>query len=163
MRLYECAISYCPRTYEEGKKIGWRDGLHALYCILHYSAHCAPLPMQFLLYFFIGLCAALTNIFCFSILFSAGLTLFNAVIFSFILAAIVNYILCITILFQHKARWSSKGEIAAYAVTVIVMGGLDCAITGGLVACGLGAQWSKILSTGVGFIGNFLLRKFFVF
>lgn len=45
VRLYECSISYTPRTHEEGKKIGWRDGVHALYCILHYSAHIAPLPM----------------------------------------------------------------------------------------------------------------------
>ena len=51
-RVYECAISYNPRTYEEGKKIGWKDGIRALYCIFHYSAHTAPLPMQLLIYFF---------------------------------------------------------------------------------------------------------------
>jgi hypothetical protein len=36
-RVYEVAISYSGRTYEEGKKIGWRDGLKALWCILRYS------------------------------------------------------------------------------------------------------------------------------
>jgi hypothetical protein len=30
-------ISYCGRTYEEGKKIGWKDGVRALYCLLKYS------------------------------------------------------------------------------------------------------------------------------
>lgn len=36
-RIYEVAISYYGRTYAEGKKIGWRDGLHALWCILKYN------------------------------------------------------------------------------------------------------------------------------
>jgi len=36
-RLYEVAVSYAGRTYEEGKKIGWRDGLTALWCILRYG------------------------------------------------------------------------------------------------------------------------------
>jgi glycosyltransferase involved in cell wall biosynthesis len=36
-RVYEIGISYSGRTYEEGKKIGWRDGVRALYCIVRYS------------------------------------------------------------------------------------------------------------------------------
>ncbi|NFV81581.1 glycosyltransferase family 2 protein [Magnetospirillum aberrantis] len=36
-RIYEVGISYSGRTYEEGKKIGWRDGVRALYCIVRYS------------------------------------------------------------------------------------------------------------------------------
>jgi len=36
-RVFEVAISYYGRTYAEGKKIGWRDGLHALWCILNYN------------------------------------------------------------------------------------------------------------------------------
>jgi len=36
-RIYEVAISYAGRTYDEGKKIGWRDGLRAMYCIARYS------------------------------------------------------------------------------------------------------------------------------
>jgi hypothetical protein len=31
-RVWECAKSYRPRTYEKGKKIGWKDGARALYC-----------------------------------------------------------------------------------------------------------------------------------
>jgi glycosyltransferase involved in cell wall biosynthesis len=37
-RIYEVGISYSGRTYDEGKKIGWRDGLRALRCIVQYSA-----------------------------------------------------------------------------------------------------------------------------
>jgi hypothetical protein len=36
-RFYEVGISYYGRTYEEGKKIGWRDGIRALYAILKYN------------------------------------------------------------------------------------------------------------------------------
>ncbi|TVR81773.1 MAG: glycosyltransferase family 2 protein [Saprospirales bacterium] len=37
IRIYEVGISYYGRTYEEGKKIGWRDGVRALYCIMKYG------------------------------------------------------------------------------------------------------------------------------
>ncbi len=37
IRVYEVGISYYGRTYEEGKKIGWRDGFRAIYCILKYN------------------------------------------------------------------------------------------------------------------------------
>ncbi len=37
IRIYEVSISYAARTYAEGKKIGWRDGLHAVWCILKYN------------------------------------------------------------------------------------------------------------------------------
>jgi glycosyltransferase involved in cell wall biosynthesis len=49
LRIYEVGISYWGRTYEEGKKIGWKDGVRALYCLLKYSlkeprAKAAPEP-----------------------------------------------------------------------------------------------------------------------
>ena len=36
-RIYEVGISYYGRTYEEGKKIGWRDGVRAIWCIVKYN------------------------------------------------------------------------------------------------------------------------------
>jgi glycosyltransferase involved in cell wall biosynthesis len=36
-RVYEVGVHYAGRTYAEGKKIGWRDGLRAVYCILKYN------------------------------------------------------------------------------------------------------------------------------
>jgi len=36
-RIYEVGISYYGRTYQEGKKINWKDGLHAIYCIIKYN------------------------------------------------------------------------------------------------------------------------------
>jgi glycosyltransferase involved in cell wall biosynthesis len=56
LRIYEVGIGYWGRTYEEGKKIGWKDGFRALYCLMKYSvkeprfrvapAHVASAPDQ---------------------------------------------------------------------------------------------------------------------
>jgi len=37
LRIYEVSISYRGRTYQEGKKVGWRDGVRAIWCILKYN------------------------------------------------------------------------------------------------------------------------------
>lgn len=37
IRIYEVGISYYGRTYDEGKKIGWKDGFRAIYCIIKYG------------------------------------------------------------------------------------------------------------------------------
>jgi glycosyltransferase involved in cell wall biosynthesis len=37
IRIYEVGISYYGRTYQEGKKIGWKDGFHAIFCIIKYG------------------------------------------------------------------------------------------------------------------------------
>jgi glycosyltransferase involved in cell wall biosynthesis len=41
-RVYEVGISYSGRTYAEGKKIGWKDGVRAFYCIVKYSRGGSP-------------------------------------------------------------------------------------------------------------------------
>ena len=51
LRIYEVGISYWGRTYEEGKKIGWKDGFRALYCLFKYSlkepkAHAVSQPVS---------------------------------------------------------------------------------------------------------------------
>jgi len=162
-RIWECAISYRPRTYEEGKKIGWKDGAWALYCILHFSAHTAPLPMQLLIYLFIGGISAISNILFFSILLGTSVGMSTAVVLAFSGAALVNYLLCILILFKHKARWTTTGEIMAYMVTLAIMGAFDTAITLYFVSTGLSPVISKTLGAGFGFVGNFLLRRYLVF
>jgi len=46
LRIYEVGISYWGRTYEEGKKIGWKDGVRCLWCLLKYSIKERPVPLQ---------------------------------------------------------------------------------------------------------------------
>lgn len=162
-RVCECAIDYSPRTYEEGKKIGWKDGLAALYCILHYGAPFAPAPMQFLIYFFIGALCAIANIAAFAIFMGLGMPMVPAVVIAFILAALLNYLLCLAILFRHKSRWSGPREILAYGAVVAIMCVADVAMTLGFTWLGCVPVVSKALSSVIGFIGNFLLRKFAVF
>ena len=162
-RIYECAITYLPRSYEEGKKINWKDGVRALYCIFHYGAHGAPLPMQILIYLFIGGTCAIINITLFSLLFGMGMSIGAAIVTAFVAAAAANYWMCILILFQHKARWNTGGEIVAYLATVAIMGVVDYGMTMGFTALNWGPTSSKALATGFGLIGNFLLRRFLVF
>src|SRR5436190_18728170 len=45
-RIFEVGISYAGRTYAEGKKIGWRDGIRALYCVVAYSGAGARLRLK---------------------------------------------------------------------------------------------------------------------
>jgi len=162
-RVYECAIHYNPRTYDEGKKIGYKDGIRALYCILHYGAPYAPLPMQFLLYTVIGGICAVVNLAAFIAMDMAAVPLFYSVWGSFLIAAFLNYVLCAIILFKHKARWSGFTEMLMYVFVLIVMGWSDYFITYGLIRVGLNDILSKTISTVVCFIGNFVLRKWLVF
>ena len=46
LRVYEVGISYSGRTYEEGKKIGWKDGLRAVWCLLKYSFGESRVPVH---------------------------------------------------------------------------------------------------------------------
>lgn len=163
-RVGEVAISYRPRTFSEGKKIGWKDGVRALYCIFHYNAPSLPVPMQLVIYFFIGAAAAVANVLAFLLLVRFGsLPTLPAVVFAFVIAAAVNYLLCIAFLFRHKARWSSAGELIAYVFTLLVMGGLDYGITAGLMAMSFSGFWAKAWSNVIGFVGNYLFRRYFVF
>jgi glycosyltransferase involved in cell wall biosynthesis len=162
-RVYETAISYNPRSYEEGKKIGWRDGVQALYCLLHYGAHTSPLPMQILLYLFIGGVSLCSNIVFFGIGNYAKIPLNISIVSAFVLAAAVNYILCILILFRHNSRWNNFGELSLYLLSVTIMCGLDYGLTQGLIALSCGLLASKFIASLAGFVGNFVLRRWLVF
>jgi dolichol-phosphate mannosyltransferase len=162
-RVYECAISYTPRTFEEGKKIGWKDGIWALYCILHYGAPTAPLPMQLIVYGVIGLACSFVNVLLFCLLYYNFMPIEWSLFIAFMVAATLNYFLCISLLFQHNARWHTFGEVVAYGAAIFCMGLLDLGLTVTFAAVGIAAILSKTLSVLIGFAGNFLLRRFLVF
>ena len=163
LRIYEIGISYQGRTYEEGKKIGAKDALRTLYCIIKYNAHKAPVPIQFFIYIFIGGLAALFNLVVFLMLMSTFNNLFIATPIAFFSAAAVNYLLCIFILFKHKAKWNSLTEIILFIFIVCIIGIIDLLTTNYLFKIGLSAGLAKIIATGVGLIFNFLGRKYLVF
>ena len=163
LRIFEMGISYFGRTYEEGKKIGWKDGFRALYCIFRYNAHKAPVPIQFMIYLFIGATSALVNLAVFLAVYNSGIAVEIAAPTAFAFAAIINYLLSITILFRSKVKWSSGVEIMIYALLVIMVGAFDLYFTKGLLYSGFSAGLAKVMATGLGFILNFIGRKYLVF
>ena len=162
-RVYEMGISYHGRTYEEGKKIGAKDGLRALYCIFRYNAYRVPLPIQFIIYLLIGGTAAMVNLLAFLGLIGFGLPVTWAAPTAFVLAAATNYILCILLLFRHKARWNSVLEILFYCLLVVLMTGVDLKITQACLMMGTSAVMAKLTATAIGLVLNFLGRRFLIF
>jgi len=163
LRVFEVGISYYGRTYAEGKKIGFRDGIRALYCICHYNAHRAPWFVQLFLYLFIGGLSAVVNFFIFMGLFHNGLNAAVSAPVAYIIAAMVNYFLCIFLLFRHRARWNSTAEVLIFLFIVSAIGVLDLAMTKALIDLGNPPGLSKLLASGAGLIFNFLGRRFLVF
>lgn len=163
LAIYEMGISYSGRTYQEGKKIGWRDGFRALYCIVRYNAPALPLPLQFLVYLFIGGTAALVNLLLFLLLLWAGAGMAVAAIVAFFLAAGVNYLLCVLLLFKRRSRWSGPAEMAVYGLLVAVLALVDMQTTKLLYAGGTPAGLAKFIASGVALLLNFLGRRHLVF
>ncbi len=163
LRIYEIGISYYARTYEEGKKIRIIDGVRALYCIVRYNAHWALLPVQFLVYFFVGGVSAIVNLFIFLGLTKTGYVVTIAAPAAFVSAAIVNYFVCILLLFRHKARWSATTEIIFFLSLVSFIGIIDLGVTKLSMLFGMYASVSKLLASGVCLVLNFLGRRFWIF
>lgn len=163
LRIFEMGISYYGRTYDEGKKIGYKDGLRALYCILHYNGHKAPVPIQFLLYTFIGGIAAIANFLIFITLFNNGWDITVSAPLAFILAAIVNYFLGIIFLFRRKVKWGLFSETLLFILVVAAGAILDLFITKLVFNYGMTPQLSKIIATIIVLIFNYSGRRYIVF
>jgi glycosyltransferase involved in cell wall biosynthesis len=163
LRIYETGISYYGRTYEEGKKIGVKDAVRAIYCIMRYNLHRAPLPVQFAAYLFIGGVSAVFNLAVFLAALSFGYSTTTSAVSAFLLAAALNYLMCILLLFRHKAKWSAPKEIAIYILVVCVLGIMDVELTKLFMGCGLAAWASKSAATVIGLVLNFAGRRLLVF
>ena len=163
LRVFEAGTSYYGRTYAEGKKIGFKDGIRALYCICHYNAHKAPWFIQFFLYLFIGGISAVANFLIFMGLFHAGLTVSVSAPVAYLIAAFVNYFLCIFLLFRHRARWNSVMEVLIFLLVIALIGVLDLVMTEALIELGNPPSLSKLCATGAGLVFNFLGRRLVVF
>ncbi len=163
VRIFEMGVSYSGRTYEEGKKIGYRDGFRALYCIFHYNARKAPVPVQFLIYILIGGLSALANISLFLIFIKLGIVDNISITAAFVLAAVMNYLLCITFLLRHKAKWRTAGEVLVYFLVVCLVGVIDFGATKIMLNLGTAPWLAKSTACIVGLLFNFLGRRYFVF
>jgi glycosyltransferase involved in cell wall biosynthesis len=162
VRIYEMGIAYAGRTYEEGKKIGAKDGFRALYCILRYNMPHAPLPIQMLGYFLVGSLCAVVNL----VLFNAFLSFTSAWLAApaaFMLAAVLNYWLCIRVLFRHRAKWSTWGELGVYGALVLIVGGVDLLSTIAFLSTGVAPWVAKAISSGIALLLNYFGRRLLVF
>jgi dolichol-phosphate mannosyltransferase len=162
LRIYETGISYAGRTYEEGKKTGLKDVARALYCIVRYNMPHAPLPVLFGGYLIVGGLCAIANLLLFTAL-STVVPVAAAAPTAFVLAAILNYWLCVILLFRHSAKWATWGELAVYVLVVAVAGGIDWATTLALIQAGLGLVAAKLCASAMALVANFLGRRFLVF
>jgi dolichol-phosphate mannosyltransferase len=163
LRTYEMSVSYDGRTYSEGKKITWKDGFRAIYCILHYNLPYCPPYIQFVAYLFVGLAAALVNLGIFLVLYSSEVAIEIAAPIAFIVAAAANYLLSIIFVFRHKAKWGTVWEIIIYCVVVLIGAALDLVITKSAVKLGSPAVIAKIIATALVLTFNFLGRRYLVF
>jgi len=151
------------QSHAESKKIGVEDEIRALYAILRHSGRHASLPMQFFLYVFVGGTAAIFNVCAFIVLLHSGLGSTPSVAIAYFLAAVLNYIMCIFLLFRHKARWNTAKELTIFMLVVAAVGALDIAVTKALILLGLPALYAKSLSCFAGLLFNFLGRRYLVF
>jgi dolichol-phosphate mannosyltransferase len=162
LRIYEIGISYAGRTYEEGKKIGAKDGFRALYCIIRYNMPHAPLPLQFAGYVFVGGLCAVANLLLFAALSNFTPTLVAAPA-AFIIAAVLNYGMCTVLLFRRRATWSRWTELTSYGALVGGVAGVDLVSTMTLIAAGLPSMLSKGLASALALVFNFIGRRFLIF
>jgi dolichol-phosphate mannosyltransferase len=164
LRIYEMSVSYDGRTYAEGKKITWKDGLRALYCILHYNLPYCPPYVQFLGYLFVGGAAAVVNFWVFLLLYYASdIPLEIATPTAFVVAAAVNYVLSVVFVFRHKAKWGNILEIVIYCVVISAIAAVDLFLTKLFVEIGNTPAIAKIISIAVLLVLNFLGRRYLVF
>src|SRR5262249_6517552 len=163
LRIYEMYVSYDGRTYAEGKKITWKAGLQAIYCILHYNVPYCPPYIQFVAYVVVGGAAAIANLLVFLPLYSLGLPLVIAAPTAFVVAAAVNYLLSIVFVFRHNAKWSNIWEIFIYCVVVLTGATLDLFITMLFVNVEISPAIAKIAAIILLLIFNFVARRYLVF
>ena len=162
LRIYEMGVSYDGRTYEEGKKIGLRDGFRALYCIVRYNMPHAAIPIQFSGYVLVGAVCALVNLLVFAALVSR-LSPWIAAPLAFAVAATLNYWLCVVLLFRRNARWSTVTEFAMYAGLVLVVGAVDAATTVALLATGATVWGAKAAASAAALLLNYAGRRTLIF
>ncbi len=163
LRIYEAGISYDGRTYAEGKKIGARDGLRALYCIVRYNARSAPVVLQGAVYALIAGGAGLVDLLAFAALHALGGPLPTAAAGAYGLAAAVNYLLCASLLYPRERGASLLGTRLRYAAAALVGGAFDVALTSQLVAAGSAPIEAKALALLPFPILDFWIRRRLVF
>jgi putative flippase GtrA len=130
---------------------------------MHYNLPYCPPYIQFLAYLFVGGAAAIVNLFAFLFFYSFGMTLAIAAPIAFVLAAAVNYLLSVTFVFRHNAKWGNILEISLYCIVVLAGAALDLFFTKLFITAGSLPALAKIMATAVVLMVNFIGRRYIVF
>ncbi len=83
-----------------------------------------------------------------------GLTVTISTTIAFALAAFLNYLLWVAVLFRHKARWKSMTDVLIYIVDMSLVGALDLTVTKLVILTGFKPNVSKMFATGFAFLLN---------
>ncbi len=168
LRIYEMGVSYAGRTYEEGKKIGTRDGLRALYCILRYNAYQAPIPLQFAFYLPHTLVAILAGLVAFRLMINdqAGVAmagLATATLVGYLTFSIINVIGSTSLIFRKMSRWGPWPEILLHAVVLGFVFALEFGLSSAFFRAGWPWIWAKLCSFSIASMLIYLGYRFVVF
>ena len=120
------------------------------------------LARQFAGYVFVGGVSAIANLLLF-VMFRKVASTWLAAPAAFVIAGALNYGLCVSLLFRHRARWSASGELVAYGGVVAVAGGVDLLATVALIGAGVQPAVGKAIASAIAFILNFIGRRLLVF
>ena len=132
-KFSECAISYYPRGYEEGKKITWKDGVRALVCIVKYAD--APLPARLLFFALTGMICLLVNMLLFPVLLYSSVPVQTAVWISYGISAVFDLLFSIIFVYRDPGAGEGKKwfDNAVYLIVLLGLGAADYFITLGLL------------------------------
>jgi len=156
LRIYELGISYSGRTYEEGKKIHWKDGLRAFYCIFRYNFAHLPGPIRWVLYLGVGAIAASIDLLAFLALAPSGGPAAAKVSAGF--AAATNSLLLAAAPAPIGFRQRAKPWVARYVAALAVAAIADVAVAVHLAELGWSPTTAKILASASWLILNFVDR-----
>ena len=82
---------------------------------------------------------------------------------SFIAIAVINYLLCIFVLFKHTVKWSAKLELLIFGALVLLICAVGWGITDVMLHASIQPWKAKLAATAGAFTLNFLARRFVVF
>jgi len=163
LRIYEMGISYKGRTYEDGKKIGIKDGVWAIFCILWYNTHATSSPAQYFLNLIVAGLTASVDLLCFLGLFHSGIGLLTSAAIAFVIAVMVNYCLRIFILLRHKPRRPGVIQMAICLSVIAITGVVDVKSMQLMIAMGWTPLLSKLFGGMLFLLLNFMDTRFMVF
>ncbi len=168
LRIYEMGVSYAGRTYEEGKKIGIRDGMRALYCIVRYNAYRAPLPLQFAFYLPLTLVAILSGIAAYRLMINsqadvvvAGIE--TAAIVGYFSFSIVNSIGSTSLIFRKRSRWGLWPENLLHALVLGLVFAVEFYLSSAFFCAGWTWTCAKLSSFSIASMLIYLGYRFVVF